>query len=291
MASESDEFRAQLSFLSDIETDVFMVCTSDSLVIKNPQMHLDRYLSLSHADQPQTAFPSTIPAIDTLPPEILILILKLSKNVKTLKAAVHSSPLVHQAYLVAREEILTIVTLHELDSRATKIGDYWRLYPYRKNSEYEHPFRFEEPCQFALYKFRDGVSSVTMPGQSLLAIEKEEYFALRRDLTDLRAAIQTIFCQLSANRVPKLQVVHCCALRLLETLRQYWIKDDYDSQTYFQPGYRPDRKQYGLSAGRRQGYHLMVFQRCRIDPEGPVAAILEDVYRAEWRHSSSTGFF
>ncbi|KAI9367196.1 hypothetical protein BJX61DRAFT_337817 [Aspergillus egyptiacus] len=52
-------------------------------------------------------------ALDSLPGDVIILILKSLPNRRSLKAAVHASPIIHTAYLAARRGILQAVLCHQ----------------------------------------------------------------------------------------------------------------------------------------------------------------------------------
>lgn len=71
-----------------------------------------------------------------LPLEITVIILRCSPDLATLSAIVHSSAHYHNAYLIAREEILTAVTLRDL--------------------EVQRGIRFRKPCHFLTHIVRDG---------------------------------------------------------------------------------------------------------------------------------------
>ncbi|KAL8965415.1 MAG: hypothetical protein Q9183_003865 [Haloplaca sp. 2 TL-2023] len=124
---------------------------------------------------------TTSTCLESLPAEIKLNVLSLIPNVKSLRAIVHASPLYHATYLLAREKILTDITLQELQTR--KINVTTRV-------------DYAEVC------VRGGGGSTTPAGV-------------------LENAVQDIFNQLDRNTSIKLSAYQCTALLTLEDFKGY----------------------------------------------------------------------
>ena len=72
----------------------------------------------SHIEAGKTAARSGHRSIEALPAELKVDILKRLDTVANLRSLVHASSSFHNSYLLAREEIFTAVTLHDLSSRS-----------------------------------------------------------------------------------------------------------------------------------------------------------------------------
>ena len=113
--------RPQHSHLSDNHESLPIERTNDNIVCL-PLCYLSHHPHLPICMQnilksrlPQTSL-TPANSLNILAREILIMILDACPDLATLSAAVHSCSQFHQAYVVAREEILTTITIRELAS-------------------------------------------------------------------------------------------------------------------------------------------------------------------------------
>ena len=115
--------------------------------------------------------------MDNLPPEILILMLLQLPDLASLSAAIHASPLLHRAYLIAREQVLTNATLCGLSSRGIKLNEpcHWAEYSMHKDREGKPGFgvlgTYNPPLidsTFYLYPLAKQPISCILPADSCL---------------------------------------------------------------------------------------------------------------------------
>lgn len=189
------------------------------------QLQTSEQQSMTSEDMQYAVSTPTHSLLSILPLEIAVIILRHSPSLATLSARVHSSAHYHNAYLIGREEVLTAVTLRELDV--------------------QRGISSRKPCHFMTYalyagalQFGDSMyppspqtsvpSSPNEPGSSKARRtnakpEKEESETMR-----------ALFQQLNSPQPLRLRVSQCIALLSLRGVRQFWIANVPDELEFWE---------------------------------------------------------